>query len=255
MKDEIHQEIAARFKQITPQEAEAIFDALAQTDAKETIYMIESPSPDDLYRGRNEGDALATTLKLAEINVIYYLAASEDTFQQALDDIVIRINNEEENAMPFIHISAHGYEDGLELTDGGTLYWEQITKKLEQVSELVGLLNSGVPGIGSLPRINLSLSSCSAYSNYKRVAGDKIPVQSVLGPNIDVGWCQSLIGFTTFFYQAFILRRTFQNAVVAMNAAAGIIGQQIFELDHRVDLKSLATYGIDALLRHAREKN
>jgi hypothetical protein len=255
MTDEFRQEIAAIIKQITPQEAKALFDALAETDVKETIYMVESPSPDDLYRGTNEGDALARTLSLAEINVVYYLAVSEETFQQALDDIVIRINNENRTAMPFIHISAHGYEDGLELTDGGTLFWEQITKKLEQVSELVGLLDPGIPGIGGLPRINLSLSSCGAFSNYKRVAGDKIPVQTVLGPNIDVGWCQSLIGFTTFFYQAFILRRAFQDAVVAMNAASGNIGQQIFELDHRVDLRSLVTGGFDALIRLAREKN
>lgn len=234
--------------------AEQVRKSLGDTRLKETIYMIESPSSEDLFKARNEGDALARTLALAEIEVNYYLAASEETFQDALDDIAIRINGlNDVYAMPFIHISAHGHEQGIELTDGGTVFWDQLTFKLSQLSELVGMIPPLYKGASSLPRINLGLSSCGAFANYKAALIGQQPVQLMLGPTRDVGWCQALIGFSTFYYQSFILEQNFHKALEVMNVAASANNEKLFQLHTVVDHVALATAGLDELIEYTKK--
>lgn len=221
---------------------EAFREIKRNLDLKEDIFLIESPSPEDLYHGRNEGDALAKTLSLAEINVTYYLVTSEELFTRALDDIVIRINGSARDRpeWPFIHISAHGSDEGLELTDGDCLMWPQLTRRLQQVHDLVGGLGISPPFPQNVPRINLSLSSCSAFKNYSNNLHGQPPFQVMIGPNVDVGWCQSLIGFCTFFYQSFILQCSFFDALEAMNSASGTDGDAIFSILDKYGLQKFA---------------
>lgn len=221
---------------------EAARKARDELDLREDIFLIESPSSDDLYVSRNEGDALARTLYLADINVHYYLATNEETFDRAIDDIVIRINSSKRDRAdwPFIHISAHGLEDGLELTDGSVLYWEQLTRRMFYAHELVGCVALPPQLPQDLPRLNLSLSSCSAFVNYKKNIEKPYPFQMMLGPTTDVGWCQSLIGYTTFFYKAFIQKNDFRTAIEGMNAAAGKASEKIFDACWSHDIDKMA---------------
>jgi len=216
-------------------------NALAAVDVREPIYLIESPSPDDLYCGRNEGDALARTLSLGEIDVQYYLATNDEQFERAFDDIAIRFNSLEDSAikMPFVHFSAHGREDGFDLTDGDYFPWEKFTRKLHYLSDVVGTLNLPPPFPPNLPRINVSLSSCSAFRNYRPTIEKDFPFQLLVGPNVDIGWCQALIGFSTFFYQAFVQKNSFETALKSMNIAAASEEKPIFEILREHDLKSM----------------
>jgi hypothetical protein len=190
---------------------------------REVIYLIESPSAIDLLEGRNEGDALARVLGLAEIEVVYLLATNDETFEAAFekvkDDMVGRPTIQ--TAMPFIHISAHGSRDGLELTDGDVILWEKLSQLMAGLHRYVGpaALPQGFPP--NLPKTTLCLSSCSGFKSYASLSPSPAPYQSLIGPNKDVGWCEALIAFSTFYYQACILGKDFNVATTAMNFASG----------------------------------
>src|SRR5258706_619220 len=106
-----------------PQDVMDVFSRLiskAHKDAVETrdaIYIVESPSPEDLLHDRHEGDALARVLRLGGIDVHYFFAATEETFEEAFKLIARTIEDRSDyiNAMPWGHISSHGGPDGLEL--------------------------------------------------------------------------------------------------------------------------------------------
>lgn len=222
---------------------DAFDEATASVSVNEPIYLIESPSAEDLYHGRNEGDALARTLSLGGIEVTYYLAINDELFDAAIDDIAIRINArpDHNSVMPFIHISAHGDEDGFHLTDGDMIFWDKLTRKLHYLSDLVEWMELPDPFPSKLSRLNLALSSCSAYKNYKAALSSDSPFQMMLRPNDDIGWCQALIGFTTFYYQSFVKRASFQVAMRAMNAASSSPEGPIFERYIEFDLEGIAT--------------
>ncbi len=190
-------------------------------DARAPIYLIESPSARDLYSGRNEGHSLVSILSLGEVEVNYFITSDAEHFEIALVDIAKLISERDDfdYVMPFLHISAHGAKDGIELTDGDVILWDRLTKLLRDLHVTVGCSKAGQPE-EELPKCSLSLSSCSAFSNYVSTLSDNLPVQTILGPDKDVGWCQSLLAFSSFYYQAFVQNQTFKNAVSAMNAAA-----------------------------------
>lgn len=199
---------------------------------REPIYVIESPSPDDLYRGRNEGDALAKTLGLAAIEVDYYLVTNSDMFDHAFRDITDSILSRatDQADMPFIHISAHGDDHGLVLTDDDCILWDKLTRSLDELHGRLGPVPYVEEIAKDLPKSSLCLSSCSAFSNYKATLAGHLPLQCMIGPVIDIGWCQSLIGFTTFYYQAFIRENSYFRSVRAMNSAAASLETPAFDI-------------------------
>lgn len=195
-------------------------DPAATPDA---VYVIESPSPEDMLERRDEGEALAQTLRLAGIEVHYFLAVSEEMVEAAFDKIpaIVKARADWAVAMPWIHLSAHGYAEGLELTDGQTLYWPVLTRLLEKLHKSIGPVLLPSEYIQTMPKAALSLSSCGAFDNYRNSVATELPVQSLVGTDRDVGWCQSLIAFSTFYYQALFQRIGVRRAVEIMNIAAG----------------------------------
>ena len=228
-----------------PVDIEAMQKALSHVEMREKIYMIESPSAKDIYHNRNEGDALARTLALAEVDVVYYLATNEEMFNMALADIAIRINALESadgsDAMPYLHISAHADDDGILLTDEDIIFWDSLTKKLSELHDLVGPIDFGPRLPSKVPRVHLSLSSCAAFTNYKDSLPSNTPFLLMMGPTRNIGWCQALIGFTTFFYQHFVLRQPFLNAFKAMNQAATINNEALFGYYEERDIMRIVT--------------
>lgn len=187
------------------------------------VYLIESPSALDLLEGRNEGDALARILRLAEIEVIYLLAVNDETFEAAFDkirdDIISRPSLH--TAMPFIHISAHGSAGGVELTDGDIVFWDKLSQLMADLHKYLGPAHmpSGLPQ--GMPKTSLCLSSCSTFAQYATALPSPAPYQALVGPNKDVGWCEALIAFSTFYYQVCVLGKTFDVGIVSMNIASG----------------------------------
>ena len=202
----------------------------------DAVYVIESPSPEDLLEGRDEGQALARALGLAGIEVQYFLAASEEMVEAAFDKIAthVRARPDWAVAMPWIHFSAHGHEDGLELTDGQLLYWSVLTRLLRQLHKAIGPVLLSKEYIQTMPKAALSLSSCGAFDHYRNSVEGDLPVQSLLGTDRDVGWCQSLIAFSTFYYQSLFKRTGVRRAVEIMNVASADKGQVTNPIFHSV---------------------
>lgn len=202
-------------------------------DFRETIYVVESPGAEDLLDGRNEGDSLVRVLKLAEIEVVYFMAINAEMFEKAFDQIETAILNQPDlrTAMPIIHISAHGSADGIELSDGDTIYWDKLTSLLQKIHSNIGPVSLPPPLPQDVPKISLCLSSCSAFANYKTAISRPPPLQSMVGPIRDIGWCESMLAFATFYYTTNIMRKQFDSAVTCMNFANGsVIGDgAIFE--------------------------
>lgn len=189
----------------------------------DAVYVIESPSPEDLLERRDEGEALARTLGLAEIEVHYFLAANEEMVEAAFERIATHVKERPDwaVAMPWIHFSAHGHEEGLELTDGQLLYWPVLTRMLKKLHKAIGPVALPEEYIQTMPKASLSLSSCGAFIQYRDSLAAELPVQSLVGSDRDIGWCQSLIAFSTFYYQALFQKTGAQRAVDIMNIAAG----------------------------------
>lgn len=188
----------------------------------DAVYVIESPSPEDMFARRDEGEALAGTLRLAGIEVHYFAAVNEEMVEAAFEEIPNHIKERADwaVAMPWIHFSAHGHEEGLELTDGQILDWGKLTRLLEKLHQAIGPVQLPAEYIQTMPKAALSLSSCGAFEHYRQSVEGRLPVQSLIGTDRDVGWCQSLIAFSTFYYQALFQRTGVIRAVEIMNIAA-----------------------------------
>ena len=210
-------------------------------DARAPIYLIESPSAEDLYTGRNEGQSLVQILMLGEIEVNYFLVSDVERFKCAMNDIALLINerSDKDDVLPFVHISAHGSEDGIELTDGDCILWESLTNYLDVLHSEVGKWGAASETM-DIPRCSLSLSSCSAFANYAQEVREPMPVQAILGPEKDVGWCQALLAFSSFYYQAFVSRQSFDKAVRAMNSATCSDDAYVFSLRVAAGIQKLA---------------
>jgi hypothetical protein len=194
-------------------------------DARDAIYVVESPSPDDLLHNRNEGDALARVLKLAGIDVYYFFAATEETFEEAFKLIAetIKDRSDHGNAMPWLHISAHGGRDGVELTDGGVIQWPILSRILTELHQAIGHTELPPPMPQNLPKASLCLSSCGAFQAYRATVQGAAPFQCLVGSDRDIGWCQALIAFSTFYYLTGTLRKSVDLAVMSMNFASGTV--------------------------------
>jgi hypothetical protein len=199
-----------------------------QVESRDAIYVIESPNPEDLLFDRHEGNSLASILKLGGIDVFYYLAANEETFEQSFKLIAETIRGRPDfpTSMPWIHISAHGGPDGLELTDGGVVEWQILTRMLTELHQCVGAAVVPLPMPQALPKASLCLSSCGAFEAYRSTASSTPPFQCLVGAVRDVGWCQALIAFSSFYYLTGTAGRAVNLAVVAMNMASGALFEE-----------------------------
>ena len=194
----------------------------------EKIYIIESPRDEELLTGRNEGDALRQVLSLADIEVAYFLAVNEEMFERAFGDIGNLISNQVdlETAMPFVHISAHGLHDGLELTDGQILDWVKLNQLLSDLHKKIGPAAMPRPLPQNVPKTSICLSSCGVFDPFVENTKMSPTYQSVVGPRDDVGWCEALLAFSTFYYQACVLKESFDVAVHSMNIASGALSSE-----------------------------
>lgn len=104
------------------------------------IYIVESPSDEDLYSQRTEGKLLLEGLRLAQVSnapntfVEYRLVISEETFDKAmLEDLPLTLGGLK-GIIPILHFSMHGDEGGLELTDGTEIHWDELAKLLSEIN-------------------------------------------------------------------------------------------------------------------------
>lgn len=207
----------------------------------ERVYIIESPAPRDLFRNRCEGRALSEALLLAETDVHYRLAANRESFDEAMTFIIedFHAKSGKSSAMPFIHISAHGDDAGIQLTDGDYFEWDDFRSALEKINEKIGYVPFlTLPVSQKISRVALCFSTCDGYNAHKIHLSDPCPFQFLVGPISKVSWPDSLTAFQVFYHAANCRKTTYAKAVELMNQATGL--SNVFQSYISPELDSLA---------------
>jgi hypothetical protein len=108
------------------------------------VYIVESPSPVDLYHKRYEGEALGRALELAGIRSEHKLVVNTEALQAALQVGLKELLDEHRDYLPIVHLSAHGGEDGVQLTDGTIITWTGLRELVAPVNVLAAVRKRGI---------------------------------------------------------------------------------------------------------------
>lgn len=172
------------------------------------VYVIESPSPIDLYKSRFEGNSLKETLKMSGIPSSYRLTVNKEAFNAAFL-VGMKEYLERSKTLPIIHISAHGNKDGLQLTDGQIVAWDEL-------KELLCPVNRALKGL-----LIVSMSSCEGFNGTRMAMDDDdFPFLAIIGNDANPTWSETNIGYSTF-YHLFAKGEDPARAVEAMRIASG----------------------------------
>jgi len=175
------------------------------------VYIIESPSPADLYHKRFEGEALNKTLQLSQIPSSHHITVDEIAFRAAfVVGLKEYFNSSSPAPSPIIHISAHGSDKGIQLTSGQVIQWDDLKQLLIPINEVVG---------GGLL---LCMSSCKGFSSCVMAMDEegKLPFGAVIGAVDQPTWGETNIAFATF-YHLFATGNNIPDAVGVMKLASG----------------------------------
>lgn len=156
------------------------------------VYVIESPSDKDLLDGRTEGRSLCEALRLAEIPHWYSLVTTATTLEQSLGprlvDALGRFNQP-----PIIHMSMHGNNDGVALTNGQFLPWENLRTLL---APLTNAMNGG---------LLICMSSCFGGAGCRMAMHEEkdLPFWALVGNADSALWADAGVAYITFYHLFF----------------------------------------------------
>lgn len=180
------------------------------SEKKGFVHIIESPSSEDLLDGQTEGKSICTSFELSGIPHCYNLVTDENTFHMALSTRLINAWEKYEPTFPYLHLSMHGNDDGIELTNNTFYTWDQLHNLL---SPLIKVMNGN---------LIITMSTCEG------AAGIKMALKNIHGPTF-----QAIIGNTeetnyddaavayTVFYHNMMKGKSLKHSVVAMQMASG----------------------------------
>jgi len=182
------------------------------------IYIIESPSAKDLYNSYCEGYLLTAGLRLIDMPYEYHVTADALTFISAINKLKSVIKNK----VPFLHISAHGDKNGIQLTDKTFIEWNELKEVLIPIN--VAMDNY----------LCICISSCSGFHASKmawNILG-KLPFYGLVGPTKEIPLADMAIAYIVFYHNFFIKNIPGFKALEAMQIASGnknfklILGQE-----------------------------
>lgn len=178
------------------------------------VFIVDSPSSQDLFNGYSIGMALRDTLNAIKIPCIYTLATNRQTFELALQhklqqSISQYQTNSSINAYPFIHLCMHGEQQGIALTDNSYLSWSELRKNLFFHNQIKGY--DPMVCMASCNGINAS-SMAHAYDSVFNV---------LIGNTEAVYQSDVTIAYLAFYNQIFNKNATINEAVTVMRNATG----------------------------------
>ena len=162
------------------------------------VHIIESPSANDLLLGRWEGSLLKEALRIMGMGSFYNMAINKSTFREALQSKLVEAW--QYYKLPFIlHFSSHGNNNGLVLSDGSYMPWDEFKELLSPINKA---LNNN---------LCICLSSCEGFYAYKMAMDvNKIPFWCLIGPTKKPTWaesaCQALTSIPKSFDLCLLLR-------------------------------------------------
>jgi hypothetical protein len=181
-------------------------ETLDFTIPKFFVYIIESNKIPEVLKGFSEGGALTNVLRFSGVESEYRPGLMKSDLANSLHRLPELVNRFQ--AMPIVHISAHGSPDGFELTLQEFVTWRELDEMLQPLHSICG---------GSYL---LCLSSCHGLAGIKLAFNNTLPLFGVVGTLKQVPWPDNVIGFATFYH---LLRKgkTIREAISGMRSASG----------------------------------
>ncbi|WP_058050213.1 hypothetical protein [Janthinobacterium sp. Ant5-2-1] len=145
------------------------------------VFIIESLDPDDEGNGRCEGVMISHILRLHGKNPKYHYVRTRAEFEKAIDEFG-------RSRYRYLHISAHGNQEGLCTTNQEEIDFD----------ELGDLLQPHLEGR------RLFLSSCEMV--HKELAAEIIPKSgcfSVIGPTVKISFSDAVVVWASIYHLMF----------------------------------------------------
>jgi len=174
-------------------------------------YIIESPSAVDLYHCRSESEMLQKAINLNKIICIQHLAVNKEAFTAAINIGLREAMESNINTVPILHISAHGFSDGIQLSSGEVVSWNELRELLMPINEAL----SGM--------LIVCMSTCEGFSGCRmaKVTEDTLhPFFAIIGNYGKPTWPETAVAFATL-YHLIANGHYIVNAVEAMRIASG----------------------------------
>lgn len=175
------------------------------------VYIVESPSDQDLYRGDSEGRLLAGALRLDRIPAVTRTVINYAAFNAALTTGLAEAMRNIPDRHPILHLSAHGAKHGIQLSSGQIFEWSQLRNFLVPINRA---LNDALV---------LCMSACEGY-NACRMAmqvGDQFhPFLCMVGTPAKPTWSDTAVGYLAF-YHLLAQGKNLPEAVQALTVSSG----------------------------------
>ncbi len=193
------------------------------------VYIIESPSKEDVEAGRNEGEALGKTLELATIKNKVFTVSNVDEFREALVEISIEVEEiKAELGAVHLHFSMHGSEDGITLTDETFVNWQDFHEIIKEFNDNIKYIE--LPDGLKIAPTYLTFSVCKGFSATAiKDIGEESPYTALIGPTESVEWADSLLAFSIFFHNVILKKTGTPTALKNMNETVGL--DNVFQAD------------------------
>lgn len=175
------------------------------------VYIIESPSEIDMYHNRTESLLLQQAINLHNIPCLSKIAISKAAFEASFQVGLLEAMQLFPNLIPIIHISTHGYTEGIQLSNHEVISWCHLRSLLLPVN--TSLNNC----------LLLCMSSCEGYSACRmamRLNETQHPFLSMVGHSGKPTWSDTAVAFTTL-YHLIAKGMNVVRAVEAMKIASG----------------------------------
>ncbi|ELS31415.1 hypothetical protein [Pseudanabaena biceps] len=174
------------------------------------VYIIESPSKYNLLDGIMEGKALLESLRLAQIPTSYNLVIDREMLKISLTSKLIQECQRLGNKLPLLHLSMHGNENGIELSDKDFVSWQELWKLIAPLSNY---MNGG---------LIICMSTCyGSYGSYMANFGkNNLIYASLIGNISTTNWADAAVGYITF-YHLYFKELSIDQCVEAMKTASG----------------------------------
>jgi hypothetical protein len=205
------------------------------------VFVIESPSAVDLYHGRTEGEVVRQAASLNAIPCTSKIAINQEAFVAAIRIGLHEAMESRPGLIPVLHISAHGNEDGIQLSSGDVISWDMLRDLLIPVNRAL----SGT--------LLVCMSSCQGYAGIRMAMSaaenSEHPYYAIIGNGDSPTWPETAVGFAAF-YHLVANGHYLIDAVVAMRTASGnerfyidtaeSVHKDYLERVKKVDLESAA---------------
>ena len=154
---------------------------------------------------------LRQAINLNQISCTVRLAVNLETFTGAIRMGLHEAMEALPNTIPILHISAHGFSDGIQLSSGEVVLWHQLR-------ELLIPINQALSGY-----LIVCMSTCEGYSGQQMAMvseSNDHPFWAIIGNCAKPTWPETAVAFATL-YHLIANGRNIADSVAAMRTASG----------------------------------